>query len=118
MHAMMDISDGLSVDAARMASKSGSGILLDETALPAVVSDAAKAMSAADGRSPIEHALNDGEDFELLFGVEAGAMEAVAPSIMRLVTRVGEAVEEPGLWMVSSDGARAKIEPGGWRHFR
>jgi len=53
--AMMDLSDGLAADLPRLASASGTGFILDRTALP-----------LARGAT-IQTALSDGEDYELLF---------------------------------------------------
>ncbi|MGB0715744.1 MAG: thiamine-phosphate kinase, partial [Phycisphaerae bacterium] len=69
LHAMMDITDGLSLDLHRMCRASSVGAVLFESGVDAVISDAAREMSLADGRSPLSHALSDGEDFELLFTV-------------------------------------------------
>ena len=57
LHAMMDLSDGLGADLPRLATASGCGFYLDEAALP-----------CTPGCS-VEQALNDGEDFELLFAL-------------------------------------------------
>jgi thiamine-monophosphate kinase len=62
-HAMMDLSDGLSRDLPRLCQASGVGARVDARAVP-VHDDAVRA--ATTGRSPLEHALDDGEDFELL----------------------------------------------------
>jgi len=60
IHAMCDISDGLSSDLNHLCTESNVSSLLDETSIP--LSHEAKKQ-----RNPIEGALNDGEDFELLF---------------------------------------------------
>ncbi len=78
LHAMMDLSDGLSTDAHRMATASGCGIEFDARALQTVVSPAAVQASRLDGRSPLDHLLNDGEDFELLFAVSPDALARLA----------------------------------------
>ena len=57
LHAMMDLSDGLGADLPRLAEASGVGYEIDEAALP-----------RSRGCS-IGQALNDGEDYELLFAV-------------------------------------------------
>jgi thiamine-monophosphate kinase len=57
VHAMMDLSDGLGADLPRLAAASGCGYYLDEAALP-----------LTPGCS-VAQALNDGEDFELLFAL-------------------------------------------------
>ncbi len=62
-HAMLDLSDGLSRDLPRLCHTSGVGARVMARSVP-VHEDVA----AAPGpwRSPLEHALDDGEDFELL----------------------------------------------------
>jgi len=66
-HALMDISDGLATDVHHIADMSEVGIRIDLPKIP--VSDAASQMS--DKQSSQMHALCDGEDFELLFTVDA-----------------------------------------------
>jgi len=77
LHAMIDLSDGLSTDSRRLAAASGCGIEFNSAALEGVVSEAAVEASGKDGRSPLEHLFDDGEDFELLFAVDPEA--AVSP---------------------------------------
>ncbi|MBA4387602.1 MAG: thiamine-monophosphate kinase [Verrucomicrobia bacterium] len=62
---MIDISDGLASDLTHILEAGRVGALLDARAIP--VSAAARAMK--DRKSPLDHALQDGEDFELLFTV-------------------------------------------------
>ena len=61
----IDLSDGLGQDLPRLleASRKGAHIFLN--AIP--VSTAARRLSLGSGKSPIRHAFQDGEDFELLF---------------------------------------------------
>jgi thiamine-monophosphate kinase len=59
LHAMMDVSDGLGADLPRLAAASGCGYALAEDKLPRT-----RGCSVA-------QALNDGEDFELLFALPA-----------------------------------------------
>jgi thiamine-monophosphate kinase len=65
LRAMIDISDGLAADLHHLCRESGCGAVLNAAAIP--LSPAAQA--ATDGRLPLDHALGDGEDFELLFAV-------------------------------------------------
>src|SRR5436190_16149315 len=65
LHAMIDISDGLAADVHHLCEESHCGAVLRAEAIP--ISDAARTIQ--DGRPPLEHALSDGEDFELVFAL-------------------------------------------------
>ncbi len=121
LHAMMDLSDGLSTDARRMTVASGCGIEFDAAALRGVVSEAALAASREDGRGPLEHVFDDGEDFELLFAVDARAewrtAEGATVTLSCPCTRVGVAIEEEGVWLREGDGRRVAVKAGGWEHW-
>jgi thiamine-monophosphate kinase len=80
LHAAIDISDGFSLDLHRLAVESGLGATVYEKSIP--VSPAAFRLSQQTGRTPLEHALADGEDFELLLAVppdEAQKLLALQP---------------------------------------
>jgi thiamine-monophosphate kinase len=116
LHAGMDISDGLAIDAARLAKASGVGILLDLDAIP--ISDAARHICRLDGGDALQCALSDGEDFELLLAVPPAAAREIlnAQPLMVPITRVGEVVADPGLWQVSSAGHREPLAARGFEH--
>jgi len=112
----MDISDGLALDLWRMSQAGGLGAELIASKIP--VASAAAELARADGRSALEHALADGEDFELLLAAEPGLateLEATQPLECGL-TVIGRFVAEPGLWLVDDDGKRTPIEPRGFQH--
>ena len=116
----MDITDGLSVDLARLAAASGVGAIVNEAALP--IADAAHAMAQHSGRLPLEHALHDGEDFELLFTTspdEAKRLIAEQP-IDCGVTLIGEVTAEAELLLHDKTNAVKdavkKLEPRGYEH--
>lgn len=114
VHAAMDISDGLSLDLFRMAIASGTGALIDLEQIP--VADAARELAARDGRSATEHALQDGEDFELLLALPEESLASV--KAMRLPTPlsvVGRMIEDPGLWQRTEHGKR-ELTPSGYEH--
>lgn len=77
LHAMMDISDGLSLDLARMMAASGTGASLQQSLVEHVVHDDVRAIvdstAGRDKQTVVEHALHDGEDFELLLAVDPRA---------------------------------------------
>ena len=71
-----------------------------------------------DGRTPLEHALGDGEDFELLLAVppdEARRMLAEQPLGVPL-TDVGQFTAEAGLWQREAGGPVRPLTPSGWEH--
>jgi len=115
-HAMIDVSDGLALDLWRVLEASGCGATLEAPLLEALIHPDAIRLSEQDGRPAREHALYDGEDFELIAVLPAkGAEPAFADLGFRLLGRI-EA--EPGLRLREADGRTAPIERRGWEHFR
>ncbi|MBN1846796.1 MAG: thiamine-monophosphate kinase [Sedimentisphaerales bacterium] len=70
LHALIDISDGLSRDLHHICSESGVGAVVDRSAIP--LSPAARRRG-----DPLEAALADGEDFELLLCVSPADAETL-----------------------------------------
>jgi len=97
--AMMDLSDGLAADLPKLARASAVGFSLDDAAVP------------CNAGSNLDAALNDGEDFELLFTQRGdladfeAAWRSAFPEV--LLTRIGEVVE----------AEESPMQPGGWHHF-
>lgn len=113
--ACIDVSDGLSTDAQHIAGESGVRLVIEAAAVP--VAEAAHRLAASDGRAAFEHALNDGEDFELLFTLPADAADKVlagwphqeAPhQIGRVETGSGVCLEK--------DGRQQPLPAGGYEH--
>lgn len=116
LHAGIDISDGLSLDLSRLAQASGCGAALDLAALP--LDEDAYRQAADDGTTACEHALADGEDFELLLAVppdEAQRMLADQPLEVPL-TRIGSFLDRAGLWSAALDGQYDPLAPRGYEH--
>jgi thiamine-monophosphate kinase len=123
LHAGMDISDGLALDASRLAAASGCGAVIDVDQLP--IADAAWQIARCEDVAAHEipavaarHALGDGEDFELLLAVPPPVANAILderPLDCSLMC-VGELISERGLWQKSADGERRPLEPKGWEH--
>jgi thiamine-monophosphate kinase len=113
--AMIDVSDGLSGDLRHLTEMSGVGALLQLDHVP--VAEAAKQLE--DGVSALEHALYDGEDFELLFCVPAERVDEFKRSwpFEVSVTEIGELVAEPGVYVVAEDSKQQSLERGGFAHF-
>jgi thiamine-monophosphate kinase len=113
LHAMTDISDGLAHDLNHICRESSCGAVLRAEAIPV----AAEAYQGGDGRSPLEHALGDGEDFELLFAVcpEDGRKLLEAQPVPGVtLSHIGEFVES-GLWM-EQEGNWTPLAPSGYVH--
>ena len=118
LHAMMDISDGLAMDLNRLCEASGCGAELSAGRVDRVVSESARTLSQADGRSPLEHALGDGEDFELLIvGEEDLSREALGLlPVGRVIARPAD--DASAVVMSGPQDQRRVIEPSGFEHFR
>ena len=116
LHAGMDITDGLSLDLFRLAEASGVGAELELNHVP--ISDAAHQLSRTSGKSPLEHALGDGEDFELLITLPAVTAErllAEQPLGVPL-TSIGQIVAERGLWYRDTQNHRRALKVTGYLH--
>lgn len=70
VRSLMDVSDGLAKDLHAL-TPGGATPSLDPGSVP--ISSAARTLSKRDGRPALDHALADGEDYELLFSVAARA---------------------------------------------
>ena len=108
--AMIDLSDGLSRDLAHICQLSDVGAVVFEEKVP-VHEDALE--MRRDGRSPLEHALHDGEDYELLFTIDPGDLAFISTVKTWVIGNMGG---EPGVWLRRRDGSREPLEPKGWEH--
>ena len=95
VHAMMDVSDGLLLDAARMAGASGLALAIDLAAVP--LSDPWRA-ARGDDRAARLAAATAGDDYQLLFAAPADAALPVA------ATRIGLFSPGAGLSLRDADG--------------
>lgn len=115
-HAMIDISDGLALDLWRILEASQCGATLDAAALDAMVHPDARRLAQQDGRPAREHALHDGEDFELLVVLPPSVKADVCAALG--LQPVGHITDGHELFLVEPDGRRSPIAPRGWEHFR
>ncbi|HEV2260818.1 MAG TPA: thiamine-phosphate kinase [Candidatus Rubrimentiphilum sp.] len=106
VHAMMDLSDGLSVDLARMCARSGCAALIERIPASRGVSDA--------------DALAGGEEYELLIAVARRAFPHLAGRFAkgfgRELERVGFFRDGEGVFLKTETG-EAPVAPAGWDHF-
>ncbi|REJ98614.1 MAG: thiamine-phosphate kinase [Planctomycetota bacterium] len=117
LHAGVDCSDGLSLDVSRICAASGCGAVIETAEVPIRPAAVALAADASDGCSALEHALSDGEDFELILAVPPDdAARIVRHNSLEVpLTRIGEFVAEPGLWQLAG-GERRRLIPCGYEH--
>jgi thiamine-monophosphate kinase len=116
IRAAMDVSDGLSLDLSRMCEASGCGAVMDVGQIP--ISPLAAELERKDGQSALDHALGDGEDFELILAATPEvALEVLTSQALAVpVTRIGRFVSQPGLWRQND---RGELEPqlvSGYEH--
>ncbi|MDP3723447.1 MAG: thiamine-phosphate kinase [Candidatus Omnitrophota bacterium] len=133
IHAMMDLSDGLASDLWQLSRASRVVLRVEEARIP--VAPAARGCRQRGcrcrrwaGRMPgrvgrdrpaVYHALMDGEDFELLFAVDARAASRVPPRIGACpVTRIGRVVGHGvKVEFETRDGSIVTLRHEGFRHF-
>jgi thiamine-monophosphate kinase len=115
VRAVMDISDGLTDDLAKMCVSSGVGAIIHAHQVPV---DAFLKDTFPQGN--LQLALNGGEDYELLF---TGKEEVVSEVMTRLgpsAAVIGRIVaEHPGeVQVLDEGGAELRIDRHGWDHFK
>ncbi len=116
---MIDLSDGLATDLRHIVVASDVSAIIDATRIP-VSPDVAQLESV---RSPLDHALLDGEDFELLFTVpdcRQSEFEAVWAKIFDLpVTAIGRIGRgPPNIQIIDALGLTTDLPDAGFEHFR
>ncbi|WP_437204828.1 thiamine-phosphate kinase [Planctomicrobium sp. SH664] len=113
LHALMDISDGLSSDLFHILNASQVGAELDGDAIP-IHADVDRQLPQ---RERLLHALNDGEDFELLFTVSAADGQRLLNNspLAIPVTKIGVVTRGSAATIVV-EGERLPLQRGGWSH--
>lgn len=114
LHAMIDISDGLAADLGHIVEESGCGALLRAGAIP--IDPAAQRLN--DGISRLDHALGDGEDFELLFAVspqDGQRLLSTQPIPGMTLHHIGECLDQPGMFL-EKGGVQSPLSPRGYEH--
>ena len=103
--AMIDLSDGLSIDLARLCDASGVGAGLVEDSLPRLA------------QTPLRHALHGGEDLELLFTVPPERSPQLPRSLGGVpLTRIGQITSQRKLWLIQGN-QKQPLPILGFQHF-
>ena len=115
--ACMDLSDGLADAITQVAQASGTGAVIDATALP--IDPGARTWFEAQGIDPVMAALSGGDDYELLFVSSRrrrGRLRSVIADARGVaITRIGELTADPAI-VVMRDGLPGPL-PEGFTHF-
>ncbi|MCX5657175.1 MAG: thiamine-phosphate kinase [Candidatus Omnitrophica bacterium] len=109
INSMIDISDGLSSDLNHILEKSRKGALIFEENIPLVKG------------ARLENALNDGEDFELLFTLSRNEALRLAKKTEKLpfsISFIGFILNRPKKLIIKNkSGGFMTVKPEGFRHF-
>lgn len=105
--ALMDISDGLARDLPRICHQSGVGAELHAASIPANLD--------------LQHALDDGEDYELLFTIPPEKQHAFEQAWSSFTTLEYAAIgtmkgAQEAIEIIDASGARHPLDPGGYDH--
>lgn len=123
--AAMDISDGLGLDLTRLCRESGVGAVVDAEAVP--VSAAAERLARTTGLRPLDHAMADGEDFELLVAMPEAAWARLAAAQQKArrdgsggglspFTMIGRTMAGDGMFVREAGGVLRPLAPEGYEH--
>lgn len=115
VHAMMDLSDGLSTDLRRLCAASHCAATVEDVP----IAPSAAAMARALGEDPRRFALAGGEDFELMAALDARAFRYLAGRFGRRFGRplhaIGCVRSGTGVFMLEN-GEEVPLASTGWDH--
>ncbi|HZI68045.1 MAG TPA: thiamine-phosphate kinase [Thermoanaerobaculia bacterium] len=115
--AAIDVSDGLGMDAARLARASAVRLVIESDSLP--LSPALRSFAGVAGVDPVETALGGGDDYELLFSVSpahAGRFADPPADWGVEVRRIGRVEPGDGVFLEGEEGLRP-VGNRGFDHF-
>ena len=113
--ACIDVSDGLSTDLAHLCRASEVCAEIEQAALPIHPLASKLGPTAA-----LQAALNGGEDYELLFTAPASVpipSSLAGVPIRRIGSIKNRRSDKALMTMLTPDGRRVQLQPGGWEHF-
>jgi len=111
--AMIDTSDGLSVDLMHICDESGVGAEIELSSLPL-----SAGMKIFGGKRSVAYALHGGEDFGLLFTsppAKGRLLDRLAKKFR--ITKIGRITRKKGIHLVDRSGRRTPLEIKGYEHF-
>jgi len=108
IHSMIDVSDGLATDIGHLCEESRVGAVVDETRVP--IAPAARRLDGL----PLDHALFDGEDYELLFTLPP--TEAVRVEKAKRGKVIGQISAIDGIYLRNAKGDLREVQRRGWEH--
>jgi len=113
INAMIDISDGLSSDLNRICRASRVGAIINAEQIP--ISQQAKR-----AEDPLNSALNDGEDFELLFTLSPGECEKLLRKWDESIpiTQIGMITDAKKMQIKMTNGQIRDLQAAGYNHLR
>ena len=113
LNSMIDISDGLSCDLNRICKQSGVGAVINIEQVPI----STQARKSAD---PLDSAINDGEDFELLFTLSQSLCQELLDkwSESMPITQIGETTDTKKVQVKMPDGQIKDLEIKGYDHLK
>jgi len=111
VNSMIDISDGLSSDLNRICQQSKVGAIVNAEQIP--ISDEAKK-----SKEPLNSALNDGEDFELLFTLSEKECKRLLKRWdgVTAITQIGTITDTKKMQIKMPDGQISDLEARGYDH--
>ena len=114
IHAATDVSDSLSLDLQLLANASNVGLDIEAEKIPI-----SNSLKAANSPKPLDGALYDGEDFELILTVAPAVFERIKldSDVPCQLTDIGEVTpKEQGLRILDSHGTPNPMIPRGYIH--
>jgi len=110
--AMIDISDGLSVDLKHICEESSSGAEIELNRIP--ISPELSSVR----ENPLDLALHGGEDYQLLFAVSPEKEKQVSNLSSKFkITKIGRIISGRDIFIKGKNGTRKLLEIKGYQHF-